>query len=115
MPGPRRLPLPDVYAVPCPTCQVGPGGLCEDQPEALSLDVHPSRLVALSSADFRAYFNVADELSDPDMSLEDLESSWVAQAQRGATALDLPWPPQLWVAEDYALDHPEFVRGEPGW
>lgn len=55
---------------------------------------------------FAAYFNIADELSDPSMGLTDLEAEWVGQAQRAAIALGLPWPPDLATAEEYALDHP---------
>jgi hypothetical protein len=71
---------------------------------------------------FAAYFNVADELYSSRqelpplrLSLEDLEEDWVALAQQAAQELDLPWPPILTAAEEFALSHPEFVRGEDGW
>ena len=65
-------------------------------------------------ADFHAYFNVADEL-DGDLTLDDLDDRWVRMARKAASRLGLIWPPLLAAAEDYALDHPEFVRGVEGW
>jgi hypothetical protein len=60
-------------------------------------------------ADFRAYFNVADELSDPLTSLEDLDARYVREARRSSEALGLSWPPYLADAEEFALSHPEYL------
>jgi hypothetical protein len=72
--------------------------------------------------DFAAYFNVADEIfesisrrldqSKPTpfgwgLTLADLDTRYVEAARRASSDLDLPWPPYLPAAEEYALDHPE--------
>ena len=64
---------------------------------------------------FWTYFNVADELSDPITTLDDLDKRFVKQARTAATALGLSWPPHLAEAEEFALNHPEFVSGKAGW
>jgi hypothetical protein len=65
--------------------------------------------------DFAAYFNVADELSDPTMKLEDLDQRYIRQARRASMAQHLSWPPVLAEAEEFYLDHPEFLQGKAGW
>jgi len=68
---------------------------------------------------FEAYFNVADEIyeslergldqtqeskgSQP-LTLADLDEKYVEQARNVATLVQLPWPPWLPAAEEYALD-----------
>lgn len=71
-------------------------------------------------ADFQAYFNVADELHGaefvaPPLTLDDIDRQWVKAATRAAVANGLPWPPALAEAEEFALNHPEWLRGEVGW
>ena len=51
---------------------------------------------------FPTYFNVADELSDPTMTLDDLDPEYVDVARIAARELDLPFPPSLPAAEEYA-------------
>ena len=66
---------------------------------------------------FEVYFNIADELSDPQTTLEDLSPQWVKKAHefvahalhsrddRHLTHLsrygEPPWPPSLTWAEEY--------------
>ena len=79
-------------------------------PAASSAAAHPGG----GAAAFWNYFNAADEL-DGGLTLEELDRRFVRSARDAAAALGLPWPPYLAAAEDYALDNPEFVRGEVGW
>lgn len=53
---------------------------------------------------FDSYFAVADEL-DGGLTLDDLDYKFVAEAERAGRMLDLPFPPILWVAEEFQLDH----------
>lgn len=55
---------------------------------------------APSPEDFRAYFNVADELHGG-LPLDDLDRRLVAQARKAADGLGLTWPPRLAEAEEY--------------
>jgi hypothetical protein len=85
--------------------------------------------MTVTHLDFQAYFNVADELWEdarharltrdtyrfPPMTLEDLDPKHVAKAEKAANELGLSWPPYLPEAEEFALDHPEFVAGKAGW
>ena len=69
---------------------------------------------------FQAYFNVADELSDLNTKLEHLDALYVREArlavkEQAKHGVNLPWPPDLATAEEFLLDHPEFMRGEHGW
>ena len=57
-----------------------------------------------NARDFWSYFNVADEL-DGDLTLDDLDDTYVAEARRAADLYDLAWPPVLADAEDFALAH----------
>jgi len=87
----------------------------------------PARVAAATPAQaFNAYFGVADEVYEailsgrplneptldfmaPGLTLADLDNFWVALAQRAATDLDLPWPPYLPAAEEWALDHRDLL------
>lgn len=57
-----------------------------------------------NASDFWSYFNVADEL-DGDLTLDDLDDRYVAEARRAADLYDLAWPPVLADAEEFALAH----------
>lgn len=46
------------------------------------------------------YFGVADELSDPETALEDLDPRNVAYARDAAQAHKLPWPPAMTYEDD---------------
>lgn len=66
--------------------------------------------------DFYAYFNVADELSDPMTSLDDLDPAYVRQAKNAYQCQPgLSWPPYLADAENFAAANPEFMAGKAGW
>lgn len=77
-----------------------------------------------TSAAFYDYFNAADEIFDSiaagmsqdepgggtmtdqyHMTLADLDTAFVSRARAAATRFDLPWPPYLPAAEEYALAH----------
>ena len=53
---------------------------------------------------FSAYFNVADELWAEELTLEELDAEWVAEAKSAAEELSLPWPPDLPSAEEMSND-----------
>lgn len=63
---------------------------------------------------FFTYFNVADEIwprrNGPGLTLADIEAVAITEARAAAAQLDLPWPPDLAVAEEYALDHGPALR-----
>lgn len=46
-----------------------------------------------------AYYNVADELSDPRTTLDDLDRQWLQAAEDFADGYCLPWPPSLGAAD----------------
>jgi len=61
--------------------------------------------------DIEAYFNCADETFEPSqftgyqMTLDDLDEEWVAQAKQEAEREGLPWPPYLPAAEEWINTH----------
>jgi hypothetical protein len=75
---------------------------------------------------FTDYFSVADEIYDglrnrlpqdrpsPDLdrglTLADLDARFVERARKAADVCDLPWPPCLPDAEEYALAHYKDFR-----
>lgn len=78
-------------------------------------------------AGFWTYFNVADEIYDSltkgldqrfvanldqPLTLADLDIKAVAAAQLAANDLELPWPPYLPAAEEYALDHRKALQDD---
>lgn len=54
---------------------------------------------------FYAYFDVADETSDPDVTIGDLACWMIDDARNAADEFGLPWPPNMTDAENFALDN----------
>ena len=58
---------------------------------------------------FWDYFSVADETftiaGRHNLTLDDIDSRYVRRAKEASDKLDLPWPPYLPHAEEYALDY----------
>lgn len=55
--------------------------------------------------DFVAYWNLADELSDPTANIEDFTPKSRKSAERFAKAKCLSFPPRLAEAEDFYLNN----------
>jgi hypothetical protein len=59
---------------------------------------------------FRTYFNIADELSDGEYKVEDLDLTARREARFAATDFGLSWPPDLAEAEEFYAAHYDEIN-----